>query len=102
VLELNIFDLVEAFHHIVSSIGDEKLLEIDVDKMSLSEKINEIIDILTEKGNQSFTELLGAQMNRRIVVYTFLAILELMRQKMIKVYQTASFGVIRVCLAVES
>lgn len=102
VLELNIFDLVETFHHMIANMGDETLLEIDVDKMSLSEKINEIIDRLTEQGDQTFAELLGANMNRRVIVYTFLAILELMKQKMVRVYQASSFGVIRICLAAET
>ncbi len=101
-VELNVFDLVDAFYKIVSTMEKGELLEIDTEKMSLAEKMNEIMDRLTEKRNLTFTELLGEQANRRMLIYTFLAILELMRQRMIRIYQTSSFGVIRICLAVEA
>jgi len=101
-VELNVFDLVDAFYKIVSTMEKGELLEIDTEKMSLAEKMNEFMDRLTEKRNQTFTELLGEQANRRMLIYTFLAILELMRQRMIRIYQTSSFGVIRICLAVEA
>jgi segregation and condensation protein A len=101
-VELSIFDLVDAFYKIVSAMEKGELLEIDTEKMSLAEKMNDIMDRLAEKRNLTFTELLGEQANRRTLIYTFLAILELMRQRMIRIYQTSSFGVIRVCLAVEA
>jgi len=101
-LELNVFDLVEAFHKIISTTEKGDSLEIDVEKMSLTEKMNDIMERLTEKGDLIFAELLGANGSKRMLLYTFLAILELMRQRMIRVYQGCSFGVIRVCLAVEA
>jgi segregation and condensation protein A len=101
-VELSVFDLVDAFYKIVSTMEKGELLEIDTEKMSLAERMNEIMDKLAEKRNLTFMELLGEHANRRMLIYTFLAILELMRQRMIRIYQASSFGVIRVCLAVES
>jgi len=101
-IELSVFDLVDAFYKIVSTMEKGELLEIDMEKMSLAERMNEIMDNLAEKGNLTFMELLGEHANRRMLIYTFLAILELMRQRMIRIYQASSFGVIRVRLAVES
>jgi len=101
-VELSVFDLVDAFYKIVSTMEKGELLEIDMEKMSLAERMNEIMDNLAEKRNLTFMELLGEHANRRMLIYTFLAILELMRQRMIRIYQASSFGVIRVRLAVES
>jgi segregation and condensation protein A len=101
-VELSVFDLVEAFHKIVSTLKKGDLLEFDTEKMSLADRMNEIMDSLAEKRNLSFMELLGEHANRRMLIYTFLAILELMRQRVIRIYQASSFGMIRVCLAVES
>jgi len=101
-IELSVFDLVDAFYKIVSTMEKGELLEINTEKMSLAERMNEIMDKLAEKRNLTFMELLGEHANRRMLIYTFLAILELMRQRMIRIYQASSFGVIRVCLAVES
>jgi segregation and condensation protein A len=101
-IELSVFDLVDAFYKIVSTMEKGELLEIDMEKMSLAERMNEIMDNLAEKRNLTFMELLGEHANRRMLIYTFLAILELMRQRVIRIYQASSFGMIRVCLAVES
>jgi segregation and condensation protein A len=101
-MEMDIFDLVEAFHRIISSLGDDTYLEMDVEKMSLSDRINEIMDRLTLSTNMIFSDLIMERGNRKMIVYTFLAILELMKLKMIKVYQPDSFGIIRIFLSVES
>lgn len=100
--ECNVFDLVEAFHKITSTLAPGEFLEIDVEKITLAEKMNDIMGSLSDKKSMTFVELLGESRNRRILIYTFLAILELMRQRMIRIYQASSFGAIRVCLAVGS
>jgi segregation and condensation protein A len=101
-LELNVFDLVEAFHKIISTLDKRDFLEIDVEKMSLTDRINDIMERLAEKTNITFVELVGEQGSRKVLLYTFLAILELMRLRVIRVYQAHAFGVIRIRLAVES
>jgi segregation and condensation protein A len=101
-IEVNIFELIEAFHNLVSRIDRKELLEIDLEKMSLTDIINDIMERLTREKNLTFDELLGEKKSRRSIIYTFLAILELIKMKMIKAYQTSAFGVIRVFPAVES
>jgi segregation and condensation protein A len=99
--EMSVFELVEAFHRIISAIGKTEFMEIDVEKMSLNDRINEIMGRLNEQKKLTFAELLGDYSNKRMILYTFLAILELMRLRMIRVYQASPFGVIRVVLAGE-
>lgn len=101
-IEVNIFELIEAFHRLVSRIDKKELLEIDLEKMTLADIINDIMERLNSEKNLTFEELLGERKDRRRVIYTFLALLELIKLKMIKAYQTAIFGVIRIFPAVES
>lgn len=101
-IEVNVFELIEAFHRVVSRIDKKELLEIDLEKMSITDIINDVMERLTREKNLTFEELLGEKMDRRRIVYTFLAILELIKLKMIKAYQTSAFGVIRIFPAVES
>lgn len=101
-MEVSIFELIEAFHHLVSRIDKKELLEFDLEKMSLTDVINDVMERLTREKNLTFDELIGEIRSRRNVIYTFLAILELIKLKMIKAYQTSAFGVIRVFPAVES
>lgn len=100
-MELNLFDLVAAFQKIVAQIGKEEYLQIDGEQMSLADRINEIMDRLAQAGNLVFEDLFDRFAGRRMIVYTLLAILELMKLRMIKAYQTGPFGVIRIFRAVE-
>lgn len=100
--EVSLFELVDAFQRVLASLDKEELLEINLEKISLADRINEIMEKLSEEKDVTFTALLGEKTDRRNIVYTFLAILELMKMRVIKAFQTGSFGVIRIFLAVES
>jgi len=101
-MEVSIFELIEAFHQLISRLDKKELLEIDLEKISLTDIINEIMEKVNQEKNLTFEELLGEKINRRRIIYTFLAILELIKMRMIKAYQTSVFGVIRIFPAVES
>ncbi|MCD6153899.1 MAG: segregation/condensation protein A [Syntrophobacterales bacterium] len=99
--ELSIFELVEAFKVMVSRINPGEIMEIDVERMSLSERMNEIMERLNKEKALTFNDLLGGLSDRIKIIYTFLAILELMKLRVIKAYQSKPFGTIRIFLAVE-
>ena len=101
-IEVSIFELIEAFHRLVSRIDRKELLEIDLEKMSVTDIINDILERLSNEKNLTFEELLGEGKERWRIIYTFLALLELIKLKMVKAYQTSAFGVIRIFPAVES
>lgn len=101
-IEASVFELIEAFHRIVSQMDKKELMEIDLEKLSLTDIINEVMDKLTLMKNLTFEDLLQGKRDRRRIIYTFLAILELIKLRMIKAYQTSIFGVIRIFPAVES
>lgn len=100
-IELNLFDLVAAFQNIVAQQGKEEYLQIEGEHMSLADRINEIMDRLMQTGNLVFQDLFDRLADRRMIIYTLLAILELMKLRMIKAYQTGPFEVIRIFKAVE-
>ena len=102
VIEVGIYELVQAFRRIISGLDQSEDLAIDTEKMSLADRINEIMERLSEEKQLTFTELLGERMDRKRIVYTFLAILELMKLRMVRAYQSGPFGAIRLFLAVES
>jgi segregation and condensation protein A len=100
-IEVGVFELVEAFRSIISGLDQSEDLAIDTEKMSLTELINEIMERLSEAKQLTFAEVLGERTDRRRIVYAFLAILELMKLRMVRAYQSGPFGVIRLILAVE-
>jgi len=97
--EIGIFELVEAFRRVSFGTGQHDIMEIDVEKISLSDRINDIVDELEKRGELTFTDLLGETNSRRRLIYTFLAILELMKLRIIKAYQAVPYGTIRIRLA---
>lgn len=104
-IEADLFELVEAFRRIVAGLEAVEGLEFSVEKLSLAERINEIMEILSREGQISFSELVGDRLqplpqSRKRIVYTFLAILELIKLRMAKVRQAVPFGEIRLFLAV--
>lgn len=99
--EMDVFDLVKAFQQILGRMDRAEPMEIDVERMSLTDRINEIMDRLTEHKNLTFADLVGERVDRRWILYTFLALLELMKLRMIRAYQGESYGTIRLFLAVE-
>jgi segregation and condensation protein A len=100
-IEVGVFELVQAFRSIIAGIDKSDDLVIDTERMSLTDRINEIMERLSEKKQLTFIELLGERMERKRIVYTFLAILELMKLRMIRAYQAGPFGTIWLSLAVE-
>jgi len=101
VIEVGVFKLVEAFRSIVAGLDKSDDLVIDTERMSLTDRINEIMERLAEKRQLTFNELLGERLERKRIIYTFLAILELMKLRMIRAYQAGPFGTIWLSLAVE-
>ena len=100
-VEMDVFDLVKAFQQILTRLDKPDMIEIEAEEMSLADRINEIMDRLMECKHLTFTDLIGARTDRRWILFTFLALLELMKLRMIKAYQGESYGTIRLFLAVE-
>ncbi|HQL89031.1 MAG TPA: segregation/condensation protein A [Syntrophales bacterium] len=100
-MEVSLFDLIEAFKQVVGRLDKEDLLEIDTERISLSDRINEILEELEREKSLSFTDLLKAGRTRKSIIYTLLAILELMKMRVVRAFQSDPFGPIRIFPAVE-
>ncbi len=99
--EVSLFELVDAFRQVLGNLAPPERMEIDLDRTSLADRIAEIMDQLRERHSITFTELLNGGQNRRLIVQTLLALLEMVRQRLIRICQARPFGAIRLFLAVE-
>jgi segregation and condensation protein A len=93
-LELELFDLIEAFRRIIIKAPKKSFHEVSAESISISERINEILSILQERDTLSFEDLFEDGRDLDYLVATFLAILELCKLKMIRVIQNSQFGTI--------
>jgi segregation and condensation protein A len=100
-LELELFDLVEAFRSLLTRIPVESFHEVDAaDSLSIADSINEILALLQEKEMVEFDELVREDFTRERVIVSFLALLELCRLRMIRIFQNTHQGGIRFVPAV--
>ena len=99
--EATLFDLLEAMKRVLQGIPPEDFQEISLEQMSIKEKVIQIMDRLWEMESLTFAELFTPATPRQEILLTFLALLELLRLRLIKVYQAGSFGPIRIFSPVE-
>jgi segregation and condensation protein A len=96
--DVSIFDLLNAVNGVLQRFkkreGDGR--DIFEDKWTVSEKIEFILKIISERGNVRFAELFESAANRSEVVCTFLALLELIRLKQIVCSQPEPFAEIEI------
>src|SRR3990172_11736852 len=98
---LTLFELIEAFKKVIAELPEETVHEVFSERISIGDKISFILEALESEDNISFYDLLKGGRDRPEIVVTFLAILELIKLKMIKVHQVASRGPIWVYKAVN-
>jgi segregation and condensation protein A len=63
--------------------------------ISVKDRINELVDILEEKGSAAFEELFSGEMTKQGIIVTFLAILEMVKLRLVRVVQHVQSGMIR-------
>ncbi len=95
--EVGIFDLINAFQKILKRLDrQEDLREIFEENFSVSDKITLIQGVIAKGAAIRFTELFASAASRTEVVVTFLALLELIRMKILRVVQTDPFSEIEI------
>lgn len=100
-LELELFDLIEAFRSLLARMPKETFHEVAAaDSLSIGDSINEILELLQERDMVTFDELVRDDFTRQRVIVTFLALLELCRLRLIRVFQNGPQGGIHLVPAV--
>ncbi len=94
--ELTLFDLIEALKKVLQRVSPEEFQEISLDSFSLKEKIQQIMELIWKENSISFTQLFPPEASKREIILSFLALLELLRLRLVKAYQTEAFGPIRI------
>ncbi|MFQ5902627.1 MAG: segregation and condensation protein A [Candidatus Binatia bacterium] len=97
--ELSLFDLITALRHVLERFPEEEAHEVTLEKISVREKMNLLLDDLRRRGRAIFQSLFEQAASRMEVVVTFLAMLELVRIRAIRVRQKERVGPIIIELA---
>jgi len=95
-LEAGLFDLIAAFKELLDRRRTLLAHEIEPGGKSVEERMEEIVALVREGESLDFIALFEVERTKGDMIVTFLALLELIRLKRIKVYQRGLFGPIRV------
>jgi len=95
-----LFDLLDAFRRVVANMPQDRMHIIGGEQISIADKINEILEMLEGSEAVRFETLFERDKTRSQVVASFMAVLELVRMKAIKILQSEAFGPIRIIKAV--
>ena len=90
------FDLFKAYQKILDSKSFKKDYEIEITEMSVTDRIQYILDILNSSDSVTFESFFTVLNSKQEIIVTFLAILELMRLKLLRVQQSQHFETIRI------
>lgn len=90
-LEVSLFDLLAAFRDVLKRVDDQGVLTLVPRPVTTAERMVAILDQVGLQGSVSFQALFPQTPDRSLVIATFLALLELLRQGAVRVRQRAPF-----------
>jgi segregation and condensation protein A len=86
-LNINIFQLMDAFKKIIDQQLPGVRLKVQLDKWSVKDKMEDILNLLKQEGPLFFQKIFSQDRTLAEFVVTFLALLELAHLGLIKVFQ---------------
>jgi len=96
IIQVGLFELIDAFQKILENIPEDHKIELDADRISVKERITELVDLLEVKSTLTFFELFSGKIDRSDIIVTFLALLEMVKLNLVRIAQHRSSGIIRI------
>lgn len=101
-LSVELFDVIAAFKKLLDRLGEDAKLQLRRDDVSVADKIVWLTELLEERGSADLLALLAGLPSRTERIASFLAVLEMVRLRVIVLFQRALQGDIRVALRAEA
>jgi segregation and condensation protein A len=89
--QVEVWDLLKTFSTLISRIAPERIIDL-YEEVTINEKITLLSELLEERGECAFTDLLVRKDSLLDIVCAFLAILEAVKLRLIRIYQNRMFG----------
>lgn len=90
--DISLFDLITAFNNVLKKAKQEEIGEIFGERFTVADKIDAVLLAVKEKGQVAFSTLFDENSLRHEIVCIFLALLELIRLRQIRISQKERFG----------
>ncbi len=95
-IEVDLFSLLTAFKQVLERARERPPVVLPAEQLSIETRIEQMLERLSETEACGFEDLFASDATRGDMIVTFLAMLEMIRLKLIRVFQTGSTGPIRV------
>ena len=83
------------FQKILKNISSDVRLQFTTDRISVKDRITELVEILEKQGSITFNELFSSDAGKGDIILTFLAILEMVKLRLVRIVQHVQTGIIR-------
>ena len=93
--QIDVWDLLQTFTGVMSSLTPERIIDL-YEEVSINEKLSLINELLEDRGEFLFTDLVVKPDSVMDVVCAFLAVLEAVKTRRIGIFQNRLFGDIRI------
>jgi len=94
--DVTLFDLMEALSDLLKEAKTYNPHEVNLEKVSVKEKIDMITKKISIEGSLTFRSLFDKASSKNDIIATFLALLELVKMSKVRAFQGETFGVIRI------
>jgi segregation and condensation protein A len=95
-VEVDLVSLMAAFKAVLDRAKQRPKVPIPGEQISIEARIAQLLSRLSETEACGFEDLFSDANSRQDLIVTFLALLEMIRMKLVRVFQAGSFGAIRV------
>jgi len=95
-IEVDLFSLISAFRAVVERAKARPKLYLPSEQIPIEDRIEQLMSRLSETEACGFEDLFDDVQTKAGLVVTFLAVLEMIRLKLIRVFQTGVVGPIRI------
>jgi segregation and condensation protein A len=95
-IEVDLFSLISAFRNVVERSKQRPKIYLPGEQIPIEERIDQLLGKLSETEACGFEDLFADMQSRAGMIVTFLALLEMIRLKLIRVFQSGGMGGIRV------
>ena len=96
-IEVDLFSLLAAFRGVLTRASRRPRMVLPPEQISIEDRMHQLLARLSETEACGFEDLFAdGDGSRPFMIVTFLALLEMIRLKLIRVFQSGSFGEIRV------
>ena len=95
-VEVDLFSLISAFRAVVERAKQRPKVYLPSEQIPIEDRIEQLMTMLSETEACGFEDLFENDATRGDMIVTFLAMLEMIRLKLIRVFQSGAMGPIRV------